>query len=317
MLLPSLSRLTPTAADADADAELASIHGQRRQRARRRFFQAVLEDDDRGVSEGIEAGARLNQVDAAGETALTVAARLGFARVVRILLDAGANTDTRRAPLFATALYWAVMRGWTEIALLLIEKGANVSITTAERDSPLVAASRLGRTDVARALIQQGARLNTVDQFGGTPLLYASEGGRRRIVEALLSARANVDLANEDDGRTPLIAAVEEGHRRIVNMLLEAGASRSAVNKDGETATDIARREGRNEIVALSKSSGKPWTTSASSCENGASLNVLGVPWYSPVNSPSAFLYSFVAQYWLRWQVSVKAASSAPLSPSG
>ena len=52
MLLPPLLGLTPTAADADDD-ELANIHGQRRQRARRRFFQAVLEDDDRGVHEGI------------------------------------------------------------------------------------------------------------------------------------------------------------------------------------------------------------------------------------------------------------------------
>ena len=45
----------PTGADADdaADAEVDSILGQRRQRARRRFFQAVLENDERGVLEGI------------------------------------------------------------------------------------------------------------------------------------------------------------------------------------------------------------------------------------------------------------------------
>ena len=55
MFLPSLLLLKPTTADAEADAEVVSIHGQRRQRARRRFFQAVLEDDDRGVLEGIEA----------------------------------------------------------------------------------------------------------------------------------------------------------------------------------------------------------------------------------------------------------------------
>ena len=51
-------RLNSTGADAGsdaADAEVDGILGQRRLRARRRFFQAVLEDDDRGVLEGIEA----------------------------------------------------------------------------------------------------------------------------------------------------------------------------------------------------------------------------------------------------------------------
>ena len=120
-----------------ADAEVDGILGQRRQRARRRFFQSVLEDDDRGVLEGIEAGAPLNQVNTDGETPLLVAAKRGYERIVRILLDAGANLDTRKAPLFATALYWAVARGHTDIALLLIERGANVAITTAERDGPL------------------------------------------------------------------------------------------------------------------------------------------------------------------------------------
>ena len=196
----------PTGADADAaaDAEVDSILGQRRQRARRRFFQAVLENDERGVLEGIRAGARLNQTDTAGETPITVAARLGHARIVRILLDAGANADARKAPLFATALYWAVTRGWTDIALLLIERGANVSIMTTERDSPLLAATRHNHTDIALALIQAGARLNSVDRFGDTSLWNSIARGNRAVVRALLRAGADPNLAHEDAGRLAL-----------------------------------------------------------------------------------------------------------------
>ena len=274
----------PTGADADdaADAEVDSILGQRRQRARRRFFQAVLENDERGVLEGIRAGARLNQTDTAGETPITVAARLGHARIVRILLDAGANADARKAPLFATALYWAVTRGWTDIALLLIERGANVSIMTTERDSPLLAATRHNHTDIALALIQAGARLNSVDRFGDTSLWNSIARGNRAVVRALLRAGADPNLAHEDaGGRTPLLAAVEGGHRRIVKLLLKSGASpnladeegttplmvvtdieiarallergaqRGARNRAGQTALDIARQEGRGEIAQL------------------------------------------------------------------
>ena len=272
----------PTGADADAaDSEVDSILGQRPQRARRRFFQAVLEDDDRGVLEGIRAGARLNQTDVAGETPITAAAKRGYTRTVRILLDAGANADTRKAPLFATALYWAVVQGHTDIALLLIERGANVSIMTAERDSPLLAATRHNHTDIALALIQAGARLNSVDRFGDTPLLNAIARGNRAVVRALLRAGVDANLAHEDGGQTPLLAAVEGGHLRIVKRLLKAGASpngvdeegttplmvvedveiarallergaqRNARNKQGETALDVARREGRGEIAQL------------------------------------------------------------------
>ena len=274
----------PTGADADdtADMEVVSILGQRRQRARRRFFQAVLEDDDRGVLEGIRAGARLNQVNADGETPITVAAKRGYTRTVRILLDAGANADTRKAPLFATALYWAVVQGHTDIALLLIERGANVSIMTTERDSPLLAATRYNHTDIALALIQAGARINFVDRFGDTPLWNSIARGNRAVVRALLRAGANPNLAHEDHGgRTPLLAAVEGGHLRIVKRLLKAGAlpngadeegttplmvvedveiaqallaqgaQRGARNRAGRTALDIARQKGRGEIAQL------------------------------------------------------------------
>ena len=234
-----------------ADAEVDGILGQRRQRARRRFFQSVLEDDDRGVLEGIEAGAPLNQVNTDGETPLLVAAKRGYERIVRILLDAGAHLDTRKAPLFATALYWAVARGHTAIALLLIERGANVAITTAERDGPLLAATRHNHTDIALALLQAGARLNSVDRFGDTPLLNAITRGNRAVVKALLRAGANPNLAHEDDGRTPLLAAVEGGQRKIVKLLLNAGADPNRADEEGQTALDVARREGRGEIVAL------------------------------------------------------------------
>ena len=234
-----------------ADAEVDGILGQRRQRARRRFFQSVIEDDDRGVLEGIEAGAPLNQVNTDGETPLLVAAKRGYERIVRILLDAGANLDTRKAPLFATALYWAVARGHTAIALLLIERGANVAITTAERDGPLLAATRHNHTDIALALLQAGARLNSVDRFGDTPLLNAITRGNRAVVKALLRAGANPNLAHEDDGRTPLLAAVEGGQRRIVKLLLNAGADPNRADEEGRTALDIARQEGQGEIVAL------------------------------------------------------------------
>ena len=176
----------PTGADADdaADAEVDSILGQRRQRARRRFFQAVLENDERGVLEGIRAGARLNQVNADGETPITVAARLDMQE--SFFCSTLAPMPMRGKLPLATALYWAVTRGWTDIALLLIERGANVSIMTTERDSPLLAATRHNHTDIALALIQAGAP-QLCRSFWGY-VAVEQHRGNRAVVRALLRA---------------------------------------------------------------------------------------------------------------------------------
>ena len=241
MLLPSLSRLTPTAADTDR------ILARRRQ-ATRRLFQAIFAGDESGVVESIAAGAELNDVNADGETVLLIAAKRGDERIVRILLDAGADIDARNP------LYWAIVQGQVAVALLLLERGANVSVTTAEGDSPLLAATRHNQTDIALALIHAGARLNAVDRFGDTPLRFSIEWGNSAVVRALLRAGADPDLARDDDGQTPLLAAVEGWRWRggkIIKLLLDAGALPNVADREGVTPLDVARREGQGEIVAL------------------------------------------------------------------
>ena len=178
-----------------ADAEVDGILGQRRQRARRRFFQSVLEDDDRGVLEGIEAGAPLNQVNTDGETPLLVAAKRGFARIVRILLDAGAHIDTRKAPLFATALYWAVARGHTDIALLLIERGADVRVASKFvlfKPTALHLAAFNGHDAVVRELLKAGADKQARDSKGKTAADWARRCGHLAMAEVLGEAAVRV-----------------------------------------------------------------------------------------------------------------------------
>ncbi len=72
-------------------------------------------------------------------------------------------------------------------------------------------------------------------------------GGGRRAHEM----RAVVLLHNGlcDPSRTA--AAARSGKREMVELLLGSGADRSMKNKAGETAWDIAKKEGFEEIVKL------------------------------------------------------------------
>lgn len=69
--------------------------------------------------------------------------------------------------------------------------------------TPLIIASLYGHKDVAALLIEKGADLSIPSDHGASPLLIASFFGHRDIVKLLLDKGADVNAKNKD-GRTPL-----------------------------------------------------------------------------------------------------------------
>ena len=106
-----------------------------------------------------------------------------------------------------------------------------------------------GDSVMAGLLLEGRANPNLAheDHGGQTPLLSAVEAGHRRIVKLLLNAGASPNVADEE-GTTPLMV-VEDAE--IAQALLARGAQRGARNRAGRTALDVARQEGRGEIVQV------------------------------------------------------------------
>jgi len=69
--------------------------------------------------------------------ALYTAAKHGREKEVRRLLDAGADVDGRSGADRSTALHIAAFEGFEAVALLLIERGANMSATDEYGGTPL------------------------------------------------------------------------------------------------------------------------------------------------------------------------------------
>jgi ankyrin repeat protein len=131
-------------------------------------------------------------------------------------------------------------------------------------------AVRKGRTNVARLLVRRGADVNHCGRNGFTPLILASFIGptmlamRRRstdlsivysegqleMVKLLLDAGADPN-ASTDDGFTPLMAASGEGYVEIVRLLLQARADVTAKNKRGSTPLSLACQENHSEVIDL------------------------------------------------------------------
>ncbi|MEU7032285.1 ankyrin repeat domain-containing protein [Streptomyces sp. NPDC046237] len=92
----------------------------------------------------------------AGDLPLCGAACGGHAEVVRALLAGGARADQAEAFGF-TALDWAVRLGHAETVRILLEHGAAPSRPGPDGLPPLVAAARRGSTASVRALLEYGA----------------------------------------------------------------------------------------------------------------------------------------------------------------
>ena len=162
----------------------------------------------------------------------------------RARLKAGARPDEPQ-PDGMTALHWAAQKEDVELARILLRAGARADVTNRYGVRPLSLACRSGNGELVRLLLEAGADANTPLPGGETPLMTAARTGKPGPVQALLAGGARVN-AQERRGQTALMWAAAEGHQEVVQALLRAGADlQVALEESGYTALFFAAREGR------------------------------------------------------------------------
>ncbi len=118
-----------------------------------------------------------------------------------------------------TPLHIAAEKADIRTLMFLIENGANVNITDANGNTPLIfIINKTRNLETTKHLIEKGAAVNTQNQTGETALMYAAWRGYTDIVELLLENRADATLKN-GHGETALTLAESKGHSEIVKML--------------------------------------------------------------------------------------------------
>lgn len=135
----------------------------------------------------------------------------------------GMNIDVNlKDAVGRTPLHIAAEKGNMDVAMFLIENGANVNVADVNGNTPLVfIINKTGNLKVIQRLLEKGARVNLQNRTGETPLMYAAWHGHLAIVQLLLENRADVTLKNLH-GRTALTLAESKGHQEIVEMLKAA-----------------------------------------------------------------------------------------------
>jgi serine/threonine protein kinase len=115
----------------------------------------------------------------------------------------------------------------------------------------LRSAAKHGGLAMARYLIEAEIDPNESDQRGWTPLLLATKNRHWKIVKLLVGAKADVNVAANEDGNTPLHFAAKAGNAKIVGLLLERGANPEKKNSEGKTPLHCAADSADIDTIRL------------------------------------------------------------------
>lgn len=202
----------------------------------------------------VDAGADVNDTNAWGVSAVTMAAHSGYRKLVAYLLERGADPDADEAGF--AALHEAVMRRDAELAAILLDHGAdpNAVLRTwtparrASRDynfrpsligaTPFWLAARFGEIGLMRLLVAHGADPTFVHHAD-----YIADGSFERRREATTALMAALGMGGGRRLRAWFPAPSGDPEARAlsaVTLAADLGVDVRAAGTDGRTALDEA-----------------------------------------------------------------------------
>ena len=172
----------------------------------------------------------------------------GGPEIAKLLIDAGADPNAGTSPAPSeTPLHWAASSDDLDVAVALIDGGADLETPAGSIGTPLDNAVGYSCWNVARLLVTRGARVEKVWHAGALGMLerldallvpeldpwqisqgfwHACAAGQRRAAERLLSAGTDLNWEPEYAQGTALDAATGLGTQRenVIEWLRSVGA---------------------------------------------------------------------------------------------
>lgn len=172
-------------------------------------------------------------------TPLLLAATRGHAAIVDVLLGSGRVEDVDVENFAGVSpLLAAATGGYAEICKQLIRQGADVKAGESTGRSALAHVCRKGLSEVALMLLERGADPSA--RTNGMSALEAAseaEGDKVELVEALLLKRGHVHAStnDDDDDDQPILNACRTGNAKVFDLLLAHGADPHVFAADKST----------------------------------------------------------------------------------
>jgi ankyrin repeat protein len=172
----------------------------------------------------------------------------------RAYLAAGGDPNAIEDAYGNYRLHNAARSGYVSVVKLLLEHGANIESRDSGDETPLVAAARSRSPQIVRILLGAGADVNAAGNFGSTAMHPAAAGETAdctEILALLLQRGAKTDKHGGSDRYTPLHWAAHCGLIKNTRVLLDAGASMEALDAQGDTPLHLAIMEQHFDVAKL------------------------------------------------------------------
>ena len=115
-------------------------------------------------------------------------------------------------------------------------------------------AAHNGDLGLVRSILKNSVDPDARDSFGGTALHAAMFHKNTELIMLLIDYGFDVNAKGLSNGYTPLHDAVWANNLEAVRIVIDHGASTDIIAKDGITPYEIAKREGKKDIVSYMES---------------------------------------------------------------
>ncbi|HNV69633.1 MAG TPA: ankyrin repeat domain-containing protein, partial [Candidatus Ozemobacteraceae bacterium] len=221
------------------------------------LMTAVKEGRVELVQKLLERGARLDQTDREGNLPLHMAAGIYTFEKAKTIIDlllpkCNINAVNKEGE---SALLEALDNGKKDIALYLVEKGADINLADTEGEAPIFCVmddfEPAEALELLKVLAPKGLKFEAINKYGKTVLHeLARSATHQEALEKLkaldeVGAVSKLVNAADSDGLTALMFAAQERSDDgspvpMVTLLLEKGADLKAISKRGNAVLHLA-----------------------------------------------------------------------------
>jgi ankyrin repeat protein len=248
------------------------------------LMKACKQDDYDHVVYQVEVlKADINKQRKDGETALYSAIHNKNLKIVKYLCENGANINLKDN-VNNTALLHSIYLS-PEIALYLIQQGADLTIMNKFNETPLHFAAMAGDLFISKILIEQGLDLNIPNSRNHTPIMLAAGNKHIKLVKLLLESKADINLEDihsdnlihicifndmydillllicstknivinnrNNNGDSPLFFAIKKNKIKYIELLLKYGANLDTFDNQGKYPLLYAVENNNVELCKL------------------------------------------------------------------
>uniref|UniRef100_K1PRS0 Inversin n=1 Tax=Magallana gigas TaxID=29159 RepID=K1PRS0_MAGGI len=231
----------------------------------------------------------INWQDYEGRTALHLAVADGNEAIVRALTSVENCNVSALDNMFRTPLHWAAVLGHSAVVALLLENGAEYSVSDSNGATPLHYAAQNNHHETVEVFLSCKNVVDEPDIEGRSAFIWAAGKGADNVIKVYLKHNVDIQQVDSHEG-TALHASALSGHASSVKLLLDHGAQIDAVDRLKHTALFRACEMGHTSVVQ-------------SLIDYGARVDVLDFDGRSPLHWAALGGHSYICQTLIKYGV--------------